>query len=332
VPGHAPAVSRVHRVTSVRPRLRCPSAVVWLSYPHPSEGAGSCLHGRPRLNPTKVGTRCRTTQPVWAGEDRSNRGQAADSNPLHGRLAHTSRSLASGDDTLMTGSIRRQPPGSAVILAAPSGLLKPSELVRGFSSVRQRPASRWSTRSASASSPLGSCDWSHRRGAEWDPQSNVAAAAQPQAARTTAKQRRERCEMESIADEARERSRSVWDAMAPGWETGRQDLWEFSRPVSEWLIERLGPRPGETILDLAAGLGETGFLAARRVGETGRVLRGPAARNRVRRHQRRLPTARWRTDGPRVRMRRRRGVPVGLHADGRSRSSLWRNVPRFAAW
>ena len=78
--------------------------------------------------------------------------------------------------------------------------------------------------------------------------------------------------MESIRDEARERSRSVWDAMAPGWETGREDLWEFSRPLSEWLIERLGPRPGQTILDLAAGLGETGFLAARRVGETGRVL------------------------------------------------------------
>lgn len=58
----------------------------------------------------------------------------------------------------------------------------------------------------------------------------------------------------------------------PGWETLRQDLWELSRPVSEWLVERLDPRPGQTILDLAAGLGETGFLAARRVGETGRVL------------------------------------------------------------
>jgi ubiquinone/menaquinone biosynthesis C-methylase UbiE len=78
--------------------------------------------------------------------------------------------------------------------------------------------------------------------------------------------------MEPMLDEARERRRRVWDAMAPGWETGRQDLWEFSRPVSEWLIERLDPRPGETILDLAAGLGETGFLAARRAGETGRVL------------------------------------------------------------
>ena len=45
--------------------------------------------------------------------------------------------------------------------------------------------------------------------------------------------------MESKLEEARERSRRIWDAMAPGWETGRQDLWEFSRPISEWLVERL---------------------------------------------------------------------------------------------
>jgi SAM-dependent methyltransferase len=75
-----------------------------------------------------------------------------------------------------------------------------------------------------------------------------------------------------VVSEADERSRRVWDAMAAGWETSRQNLWEFSRPVSEWLVERVAPRPGQTILDLAAGLGETGFLAARRVGETGRVL------------------------------------------------------------
>jgi ubiquinone/menaquinone biosynthesis C-methylase UbiE len=95
--------------------------------------------------------------------------------------------------------------------------------------------------------------------------------------------------MEPNIDEARERSRSVWDAMAAGWETGRQDLWEFSRPVSEWLIERLDPRPGQTILDLAAGLGETGFLVARRVGETGRVLVTDFAPRMVAAAQRRAP-------------------------------------------
>jgi ubiquinone/menaquinone biosynthesis C-methylase UbiE len=78
--------------------------------------------------------------------------------------------------------------------------------------------------------------------------------------------------VETEFDQARERSRSIWNAMAPGWEAARQDLWELSRPVSEWLVERLDPRPGQTVLDLAAGLGDTGLLAARRLGEMGRVI------------------------------------------------------------
>lgn len=72
--------------------------------------------------------------------------------------------------------------------------------------------------------------------------------------------------------EARTRIRDAWNEAAPGWETAREDIWTFSRPVSEWLVERLDPRPGQVVLDVAAGLGETGFLAARRVGPTGRVL------------------------------------------------------------
>jgi SAM-dependent methyltransferase len=73
-------------------------------------------------------------------------------------------------------------------------------------------------------------------------------------------------------DQVRERSRSVWNSMAAGWEAARQDLWEVSRSVSEWLVERIDPRPGQTVLDLAAGVGDTGLLAARRLGETGRVI------------------------------------------------------------
>ena len=33
-------------------------------------------------------------------------------------------------------------------------------------------------------------------------------------------------------------------------------------PVSAWLVEAVAPQPGQTILDLAAGIGDTGFLAA----------------------------------------------------------------------
>jgi cyclopropane fatty-acyl-phospholipid synthase-like methyltransferase len=56
--------------------------------------------------------------------------------------------------------------------------------------------------------------------------------------------------------------------MANHWEPGRAVLWETTRPVSEWLVDRLAPQPGQTILELAVGAGETGFLAAARLGES----------------------------------------------------------------
>jgi ubiquinone/menaquinone biosynthesis C-methylase UbiE len=71
---------------------------------------------------------------------------------------------------------------------------------------------------------------------------------------------------------ARLRSRAAWDAMAAGWEADHDAIWEDSRSVGEWLVHKLAPQPGDTILELAAGVGDTGFMAARRVGENGRVL------------------------------------------------------------
>lgn len=49
-------------------------------------------------------------------------------------------------------------------------------------------------------------------------------------------------------------------------------MWEATRVVSERLVDLLDPQPGETILDLAAGTGETGFLALERVAPDGRLL------------------------------------------------------------
>jgi SAM-dependent methyltransferase len=63
-----------------------------------------------------------------------------------------------------------------------------------------------------------------------------------------------------------------WEAMAPRWERGRELLWRSTRPVSEWLVARLDPRPGEVVLDLAAGTGETGFLAAPSLEPGGRLI------------------------------------------------------------
>ena len=45
-----------------------------------------------------------------------------------------------------------------------------------------------------------------------------------------------------------------------------------SRAVSEEMLKALGPEPGQTILELAAGTGETGFAAARAIGPDGRLI------------------------------------------------------------
>src|SRR5919107_3938982 len=71
---------------------------------------------------------------------------------------------------------------------------------------------------------------------------------------------------------ARQRSKASWDAVATGWYTQREEIWESSRPVSEWMIRRLDPQPGDTVLELAAGSGDTGLRIARLVGESGRVI------------------------------------------------------------
>ena len=63
-----------------------------------------------------------------------------------------------------------------------------------------------------------------------------------------------------------------WQTMAAGWERRRAELEKVTRPVSEWMVRALDPQPGDTVLELAAGPGDTGFLAARHLGEEGRLI------------------------------------------------------------
>ena len=73
-------------------------------------------------------------------------------------------------------------------------------------------------------------------------------------------------------DEYRRSSRDIWERMAPGWEERRDWVWEASRAVGEWLVDRLAPQPGQTLLELAAGAGDTGFAAIARVAGEGRLM------------------------------------------------------------
>ena len=73
----------------------------------------------------------------------------------------------------------------------------------------------------------------------------------------------------------------LWQQMAARWDRRRALLWESTREISEWLVDRLDPRPGQTILELAAGTGETGFLAAARLGNEGRLISSDRSPNMV---------------------------------------------------
>lgn len=79
-------------------------------------------------------------------------------------------------------------------------------------------------------------------------------------------------EMSGQHETGRQQSRADWAAVAPGWYAQREHIWKASRPVSESMVRKLDPQPGDTVLELAAGLGDTGLMAARLIGETGRVF------------------------------------------------------------
>jgi SAM-dependent methyltransferase len=64
------------------------------------------------------------------------------------------------------------------------------------------------------------------------------------------------------AERYRQGAREQWSRSAAGWARRRETLQRAALPVSEWLIEAIAPAPGQTVLELAAGPGDTGLLAA----------------------------------------------------------------------
>src|SRR5947209_13915428 len=73
-------------------------------------------------------------------------------------------------------------------------------------------------------------------------------------------------------DQFKQASQAVWEAMAAGWDRRHRYLEESARPVTERMLERLAPAPGDRILELAGGTGIVGLAAAALVGSGGRVI------------------------------------------------------------
>ena len=74
------------------------------------------------------------------------------------------------------------------------------------------------------------------------------------------------------AETFRAESRDRWERAAPGWAATRETMQRAAAGVSAWLVDTVDPRPGQTILELAAGAGDTGLMAAERVAPDGRVI------------------------------------------------------------
>jgi ubiquinone/menaquinone biosynthesis C-methylase UbiE len=75
-----------------------------------------------------------------------------------------------------------------------------------------------------------------------------------------------------MAEDYRQSSLDIWERMAAGWEGDRGSVWDASRVVGEWLVDALDPQPGETLLEIAAGVGDTGMAAAARLGPSGKLI------------------------------------------------------------
>jgi SAM-dependent methyltransferase len=72
--------------------------------------------------------------------------------------------------------------------------------------------------------------------------------------------------------EYRRASHAVWEAMAAGWDARHADVERVTRPITERLIGRLRPAPGDTVLELAAGTGVAGLAVAAALRGRGRVI------------------------------------------------------------
>ena len=67
-------------------------------------------------------------------------------------------------------------------------------------------------------------------------------------------------------------SRDRWVRAAEGWEKQADKFGRDSMPVSAAMVEAIAPQPGHTVLDLAAGIGDTGFLAAELIQPGGQLM------------------------------------------------------------
>ncbi|MEA2275043.1 MAG: hypothetical protein QOC78_3 [Solirubrobacteraceae bacterium] len=75
-----------------------------------------------------------------------------------------------------------------------------------------------------------------------------------------------------MSEDYREESLDRWEQVAAGWKAARPAFQRMALPLSQWMVEAIHPQPGHRVLELAAGPGDTGLLAAELVAPGGSVL------------------------------------------------------------
>ncbi len=78
-------------------------------------------------------------------------------------------------------------------------------------------------------------------------------------------------------DAYRKQSIERWERAAPGWASQRARWQRDTAPVSFRMVELADPQPGQTVLELACGAGDTGLLAAELVRPGGKAILTDAA-------------------------------------------------------
>jgi SAM-dependent methyltransferase len=68
-----------------------------------------------------------------------------------------------------------------------------------------------------------------------------------------------------------------WERAAAGWGKRAREIREWAMPVSSWMIEHAELQPGLRVLELAAGPGETGLLAAELIRPGGTLISSDGA-------------------------------------------------------
>jgi SAM-dependent methyltransferase len=74
------------------------------------------------------------------------------------------------------------------------------------------------------------------------------------------------------ANAHRQASLDGWEEAAAGWVRRNDLMRSYAAPVSHWMLDALALQPGQRVLELAGGIGETGMLAAELVAPMGSVI------------------------------------------------------------